>query len=465
MSPENGKKSPEEAMGGAAGGGVRNEQLLNVDLDRVRRLACRARGRVEDCKMRSVAISMSGRSIPRVALVTHDFCGPSSGVFSKTLFTMRVLEGSGRYETEVINLPTSSRDPYSILLRNPRTWTRKLGQIRRQCGSVTYSHVGAFLGEMEFQRYRPREPLSGLLRTFDVIQLVVGAPPWVCTVPEGLSIPVFLYVATLTIPDRTSRLESFRGWRRLWLSAMTPIVVRMEKEGLKRADHVFAVSSYTYDALLPQVGPERMSFAPCGVDTDFFHPARFHELEAGERFILSVGRLNDPRKNVRNLLEAYSELLSRQTSCPDLYLVGTPPGAPDLGVLAEKRFQGKVKVLGAVSKPRLAELFRRADIFVLSSDEEGLGIVLLEAMASGTPVVSTACGGPATSVDDGRTGFLVPPRTPGALADALSCLVADASLRMEMGRRARQAAVERFSVPATGKAILSVYDRLLGQGP
>ena len=95
-------------------------------------------------------------------------------------------------------------------------------------------------------------------------------------------------------------------------------------------------------------------------------------------------------------------------------------------------------------------------------NEEGRGIVVLEAMASGLPVVSTDCGGPATSVLQGVTGFLTPVGDAVALAGAMERLLEDPDLSRHMGETGRQRAVERFSLHITGQAFLDVYDKLLG---
>jgi glycosyltransferase involved in cell wall biosynthesis len=109
----------------------------------------------------------------------------------------------------------------------------------------------------------------------------------------------------------------------------------------------------------------------------------------------------------------------------------------------------------------LAPLLSRWDVFVQPSLEEGLGISLLEAMAAGLPVVATAVGGLAEVVEDGRTGFLVPPREPAALADRVRCLLLDAERRHVMGTAGRARVRENFSVDRMVAAIAEIYDELL----
>jgi glycosyltransferase involved in cell wall biosynthesis len=146
---------------------------------------------------------------------------------------------------------------------------------------------------------------------------------------------------------------------------------------------------------------------------------------------------------------------------PDLYLVGEKPSASAQELLAELHIADRVRLLGVLSDDELPEIYGNALFFVLSSDEEGLGIVNLEAMASGLPVVSTDCGGPATSIVDGETGFLTPVGDAGALAERMQRLLEDPTLCQRMGRAGRQVVEERFSLAAAGRVFLDAYDEIL----
>jgi glycosyltransferase involved in cell wall biosynthesis len=146
-----------------------------------------------------------------------------------------------------------------------------------------------------------------------------------------------------------------------------------------------------------------------------------------------------------------------------LVLVGTPPSTEILRYIADNDMTEKVRIHGNVNEIELARLYREAIAFVLSSDEEGLGIVILEAMASGLPVVSTNCGGPSTAIVEGETGFLTPVGDADAMAEAIKRLLDDPSLCQRMGRAGRRVAEDRFSLAVTGKVYLDHYDRLLSE--
>src|SRR5262249_33619897 len=149
----------------------------------------------------------------------------------------------------------------------------------------------------------------------------------------------------------------------------------------------------------------------------------------------------------RLLLAAYAEVVATMPDAPDLLLAGiAPPTAADrqysesLGISARGRGEG------GVTRERLCEFYRNAALFVPASAEEGLGIVLLEAMACGLPVVATRCGGPETVVVPGETGLLTPVGNPRALAEGILALLRDRARGAQMGRRGRERIEARFSL-------------------
>ncbi len=121
----------------------------------------------------------------------------------------------------------------------------------------------------------------------------------------------------------------------------------------------------------------------------------------------------------------------------------------------------RVRVLEHVSQDELARLYREASVCVLSSNEEGLGLVLLEAMSSGIPVVSTDCGGPRTAIVDGQTGFLTPVGDSESLAKALRFLIETPAIACEMGKAGRRRVRQHFSLEVAGRRFTDVYARLL----
>ena len=370
-------------------------------------------------------------------------------------FLHRTLLGSGRYEPEVISLATSIGDAASVRLASPATWFSQ-PQIRRvPWHDLVFQHAGVHGSELEWQRYRPRRMLTELMREYDLLQFVVGSPPWVCTAADAER-PIVLWTATTTRADRLSQRRDGSLARKTWSSVMVPLAERYERRGLQLADSIFALSEYTRESVESIVNVTDLAVAPCGVDTSHFHPS-----EKRSNYILCVARFWDARKNVRMLLAAYSKLKARLPAIPDLYLIGDPPSEESRIELQKLGLAENVQLLGPKQGEELAKLYREAKFFVLSSDEEGLGIVILEAMASGLAVVSTACGGPATAVKEGETGFLTPVGDADALALAMETLLKDPNLCSRMGQEGRRVAETQFSFEAAGKVFVEKYDELL----
>lgn len=393
---------------------------------------------------------------PRVALVTHDF-GSSGGTVTMTRFLHRVLSESGRFEPQIISLAVSASDPASVLLRSPRTWRAGVRCVESKRDAIPFVHVGALFSEFEFQRYRPRALLTDMLNTYDLVQFVVGTPPLMWAAAR-VKKPKFLWTATMVRPDRASRFQQASQLRRLWWSVMTPLAERYERSGLKIASEVFALSDYTLAAVRRVLGPDAGILAPCGVDTEMFQPA---PVARSSQYILCVGRLDDPRKNTTLLVEAYARLRRKFPNAPELWLVGPHPPPQTLRLIHEYGLSQTVRLLGAQKTAELPKLYQSALFFVLSSDEEGLGLVILEAMACGLPVVSTACGGPETAVEHERTGLLVPPNDVEALSAAMGRLLSSPSLCASMGKAGRTAAQERFSMAATARIFIEKYEQAI----
>jgi glycosyltransferase involved in cell wall biosynthesis len=393
----------------------------------------------------------------RVAIVVPALAA-RGGLASVALFLHRVLLSSSRYEPHLISLATSLADENSVRLLAPWTWLRGTRTSRRTLDDIPYIHVGSGAAEIEPFRYRPRRVLTDLLDTFDLVQLVAGTPA-LAHVASDVRRPVVLQCATMVKVERRALLQG-RSLATLWRRLMTALVARMDDSGLHHADIVLVENAWMREHVTRAIGPERVRFSPPGVDTRVFHAdAR------GERsVVLAVGRLDDPRKNVAMLLEAFALARPRIPAGTRLVLAGERP--PDQNATAVARKLGITEAIDirlSLSLEDLAALYRRAAVFALSSDEEGLGIVVLEAMASGTPVVCTRCGGPETSVIDGTTGFLVPIGDVTALADRLVTLLNDADLRRRMGVAARAHVAQTFSLERTGQSFISAYDDLLAE--
>lgn len=391
----------------------------------------------------------------RVALVVPGL-EERGGVPAVAQFLARVLRESGRYEAAFVSLPMGSSDPASVRLLAPSTWRRGVRVEHGEHDGQPVLRVGARFSELEFQRYRPRRPLTRLLDGFDIVQIVAGAPGW-ALVAQHVRRPVALQVATLAAEERRALRSHGSLFERGWRAAMTRLTSRLEERALQRADVVFVENAWMEAHLRRRLGPARVVFAPPGVDTDLFRPPQ----QAPSRgHLLAVGRFADPRKRADLLFDAYRRLCESVNDAPPLVLAGwNGPSAADWALAERLGVRRRIELHERVTERELLSLYQRASALLLSSDEEGLGIVILEAMACGLPVVCTDCGGPATSVREGETGHRVPRGDAAALAARIGELLADPARRARMGERARALAVERFSLRAAGRPFLEWYDR------
>lgn len=178
----------------------------------------------------------------------------------------------------------------------------------------------------------------------------------------------------------------------------------------------------------------------------------------GDAVVLgTVGRL-DPVKDQQGLLEAFARL-ARTDGRAVLVVLGDGPCREALEARARRPdLAGRVRLLG--ERDDVPTLLRGFDIFVLPSIAEGISNTILEAMATGLPVVATRTGGNPELVEDGVTGTLVPVGRPAALADALRAYAADPHLRALHGKAGRQRAVEEFALERMVRRYRDLYHAL-----
>jgi glycosyltransferase involved in cell wall biosynthesis len=164
-----------------------------------------------------------------------------------------------------------------------------------------------------------------------------------------------------------------------------------------------------------------------------------------------------PRKRQDDLLYALNILYQHNIDF-QCDLVGYGPTLLEMQSLADRlRIQHRVRFLGKASREQVKNLLSGADMFVLPSLWEGLPGSMMEAMATGLPVVGTDVNGTNELVIDGDTGFLVPPKSPEALADRLAWLINNPEARVEMGLRGRKRIVEEFSLDSMVKRTEMFY--------
>lgn len=218
--------------------------------------------------------------------------------------------------------------------------------------------------------------------------------------------------------------------------------------------------------------PSRVQIVPCGFDTAEF--GRMDRAEAraalgwpGSRFsVLQLGRLV-PRKGIDTVVRALATLRERTGIDAHLYVVGgnadlhneiaTPEIARLRGIAAGCGISDHVTFVGRRGRAQLREFYAAADVFVTTPWYEPFGITPIEAMACARPVVGTDVGGIRYSVVDGKTGFLVPPRDPDALAERLARLARDPALGERMGEAGFERVHTSFTWSRVAHMLEDVY--------
>jgi glycosyltransferase involved in cell wall biosynthesis len=192
-------------------------------------------------------------------------------------------------------------------------------------------------------------------------------------------------------------------------------------------------------------------------------------LDPDERIVLQLGRMV-PRKGIDNVIRALARLRFAHGQRARLLVVGGESETPDpnitpeigrlRGIAEEEDVAQSVTFVGSRGRDRLRYYYSAADVFVTTPWYEPFGITPVEAAACGTPVIGAAVGGIKTTVVDGETGYLVPPRDPDALADRLMRLFRDPHLARFLGRQAVRRANALFTWERVASAIARVYDEV-----
>jgi D-inositol-3-phosphate glycosyltransferase len=256
--------------------------------------------------------------------------------------------------------------------------------------------------------------------------------------------------------------------------------IKGENHVIEVADLIIAATEDEQDQLfdLYQVPSEKVKIIPPGVNIHHFYPIPTDEakeaigLSPRDKAALFVGRI-EPLKGVDTLLQAMAILKRncRLFICPDyLIIIGGDPGGEEeklsyemtrlQSLSHELDLEDMVIFLGKRGQDTLPYYYSAAEVVVMPSHYESFGMVALEAMACGTPVIASRVGGLAHLVKDGETGFNVPAQDPDALAEKLRALFVDHDLRAAFGARAA-AYARGFSWEIITKQMTEVYRELV----
>ncbi|MET9579910.1 glycogen synthase [Streptomyces massasporeus] len=271
-------------------------------------------------------------------------------------------------------------------------------------------------------------------------------------------------------------LEPLRPWKAEQLGGGYELSSWAERTAIEAADAVVAVSGAMREDILgcyPALDPERVHVVHNGIDTTLYRPD--HGTDALERigldrsrpYVLFVGRITR-QKGVPHLLRAVRDI----DPAAQVVLCAGAPDTPEIdqefrelfGKLSGVR-DGVFWIPKMLPRPEVIQLLTHAALFVCPSVYEPLGIVNLEAMACGTPVVASAVGGIPEVVDDGTTGLLVPSGDDfeAGLARAMDTVLGDPEAAGRMGEAGRERAVAEFGWDAVARRTVRLYEEILKQ--
>ena len=247
--------------------------------------------------------------------------------------------------------------------------------------------------------------------------------------------------------------------------------IRSEAAVLADADRVICATELERDSLrqLYDAPSAKVAVIPLGVDLDRFRPAEKQGARSAlglrdERIILFVGRI-EPLKGVDILINAAS-LLESDVECTVLVVGGDESSQAEVaelrGLARDRGIEHRVAFVGAVDHEMLPLYYNAADVCVVPSHYESFGLVAVEAMASGVPVVASRVGGLMGTVKDGETGYLIPWLCPEPFAERIELLLENEPLRQNLGEAAREA-MARYRWENVASAVLQLYQTLLNR--
>ena len=297
-----------------------------------------------------------------------------------------------------------------------------------------FPHLPQFLDEL--RRFQAADGGAG----YDAVHSHYWLSGWVGQrLAAELAAPHLVTFHTLSLIKQQSRAGETEPGER----------PQVEREVMAAAQRIIAFSPHEKDAMTRLYGadPARITLMPCGVDLAKFRPLDQAAVRRrlglnGERVLLCVGRM-EPLKGLDLLVETAAQLES-DDELRMLVVGGDGSGGGELERLRrlarEREVDGLIDFVGPVAHDELPFYYNAADVCVVPSYYESFGLVALESMACGTPVVASRVGGLPTIVHHGHTGYLKSWRCPEGFANSVEMILSSAGLQEKMGEAARRRA-------------------------
>ena len=295
-----------------------------------------------------------------------------------------------------------------------------------------YAHLPEFLDSLK--SFLKTEPAD-----YDVVHSHYWLSAWVGrALSEALGTPHVVTFHTLGLIKMQSRAGEVEP----------PERAMVEREVMATADRIIAFSGHEHDAMvrLYDAPSDRITLVPCGVDLAKFRPLDQAEVRKrlglnGGKVLLYVGR-PEPLKGLDLLVETAAQIDTGEDV--RMLVVGGANGDSDIErvrrLAKDRQVDGLIDFVGRVDHDDLPLYYNAADVCVVPSYYESFGLVALESMACGTPVVATRVGGLPTIIHHGHTGYLKSWRCPEAFANSVEMIISSSGLQRSLGAAARRRA-------------------------
>jgi len=378
-------------------------------------------------------------SVGRAAFVTFHACplvAPGQGKSGGMNVYVRQLAGAlGDMDMQV---DIFTREHAGVVNRietigpNVRVIHIKAGEPDANMGDL-YAHLPEFLGHVN--AFKEEEGLE-----YDVVHSHYWLSSWVGReLSRAIGAPHVVTFHTLGLIKMQSRAGEVEPAER----------TLVETEVMASADRIIAFSPHERDAMERLYGadPKKVSLVPCGVDLSVFRPLDQKSVRArlglnGEKILLYVGRI-EPLKGLDLLVETAAQMDTGESV--RMIVVGADVNGDReidrVKELAKERdLEDQIDFVGQVEHSDLPLYYNAADVCVVPSYYESFGLVALESMACGTPVVASRVGGLSTIINHGSTGYLKSWRCPEAFANSVEMIISSDGLQQSMGEAARKRA-------------------------
>jgi len=385
---------------------------------------------------------MEHTTSPRIALVTQDTVHVG-GVIRLVRYFYNRCEALG-YQPEVLHYASFKKRPHlSVSLANiPKSkLSQSIGSEKYQFEGMRARAIGAYFPEWEPNRISLNHRWKRELAEFDGFFLITGSAHVGLPLVKA-RVPFSAWISATVADDRRARLNEATSLEERLEKLSLGAIHRAEKIVLRKAERVLAVSDDTKEGLLELLPTLAVDVFPFPINTEFFSPGeRSYDLVKPR--IVFVGRAADPRKNISLFFEAIRKLKANESFLP---LSITVVSSLELSNEIRSKYEDvipHVEFVSRISDEHLVHIYRSATALVVTSDQEGLHIGALEAMACGTPVIATRCGGPEMFINE-SCGFLTS-FSAEEIAERIAAIAKNEELFERMGRTSCEVVQRRFS--------------------